>query len=253
MLVAMCTAANPPGYSTGEDKMKIIKNEKLIQRNGNIGKWTTMAALAVLGIGMYISFTNPSDPRIFTYSMGSLVAGFILTQVSMYMGNRWGRSPRPDENLDAGLKGLPGDYSIYHFMTPASHLLVGPAGVWALIPYRLRGEVTYTKNRWRVNKGGALQAYMSLFGQDGIGRPDLEAEGEIEAVKKLLAKSLDENEIPDVKAALVFMNEQAEVQAGGAPLPAMRLKQLKEYLRQKAKEKPISPAQLGAVKAALPK
>jgi len=233
--------------------MKIIKNEKLIKRNGNIGKWTTMAALMILGIGMYISFTNPTDPRIFTYSMSSLVAGFILTQVSMYMGNRWGRSPRPDESLDAGLKGLPGDYSVYHFLTPASHLLVGPAGIWTLIPYRLRGEVIYAKKRWRVSKGGALQAYMSLFGQDGIGRPDLEAEGQIEAVKKLLAKSLEDNEIPEVQAALVFLNEQAEVQADGAPIPAMRLKQLKDFLRQKAKEKPISQVQLAAVKAALPK
>jgi hypothetical protein len=33
----------------------------------------------------------------------------------------------------------------------------------------------------------------------------------------------------------------------------MRLKQLKDFLRQKAKEKPISQVQLAAVKAALPK
>ena len=32
--------------------MKIIKNEKLIKRNGVIGQWTSMAALAVLGIGI---------------------------------------------------------------------------------------------------------------------------------------------------------------------------------------------------------
>ena len=232
--------------------MKIIKNEQLIKRNGRIGQWISMGALAVLGIGMYLTFTNPSNPQIFTYSMTALVLGFILTQIGMYMGNRWGRSPRPDENLDAGLKGLPGDYTIYHFMAPASHLLVGPAGIWALIPYRQRGVVTYSKNRWRVGKGGALQAYMSIFGQEGIGRPDMEAQGEIGEVKKLLAKSLEENEIPDVQAALVFMNEQVEIQADGAPIPALRLKQLKDFLRQKAKEKPISQVQLLAVKAALP-
>ena len=232
--------------------MKIIKNEKMIKRNSRIGHWISMAALIVLGIGMYISFTNPSNPQVFTYSMTALVLGFILTQIGMYMGNRWGRSPRPDENLDAGLKGLPGDYTLYHFMTPASHLLVGPAGIWTLIPYRQRGVVTYSKNRWRVVKGGALQAYMSIFGQEGIGRPDTEAEGEIKEVKKLLAKSLGENEVPEVQAALVFMNEQVEIQAEGAPLPAMKLKQLKDFLRQKAKERPISQVKLVAVKAALP-
>ena len=232
--------------------MKIIKNEKLIKRNSKIGQWTSIAALIVLGAGMYISFTNQSNPQIFTYAMIALVMGFILTQVGMYMGNRWGRSPRPDENLDAGLKGLPGGYSIYHFMAPASHLLVGPAGIWVLIPYRQRGLVTYAKKRWRVGNGGFLQAYMSIFGQEGLGRPDLEAEGEINAVKNLLAKNLNENEIPEVQAVLVFMNENVDIQAEGAPLPALKIKQLKDFIRQKAKERPIGQTQLAAVKAALP-
>ena len=71
-------------------------------------------------------------------------------------------------------------------------------------------------------------------------------------MRQLLAKSLAESEIPEVRAALVFMNEQVDIQAADAPVPAMRLKQLKDFLRQRAKEKPISPVQLTAVKAALP-
>jgi hypothetical protein len=232
--------------------MKIIKNEKLIVRNGRIGQWTSIIALVVLGGGMFITFSNPNNPQLFTYSLIALVSGFILTQIGMYMGNRYGRSPRPDEKLDAGLKGLPGDYAIYHYMTSASHLLVGPAGVWVLIPYRQRGVVTYQKNRWRLGGGGFLQSYMSIFGQEGIGRPDLEAEGESSAVKKLLAKHFDENEVPAVQAVLVFTNDQADVQADDAPIPTLKLKQLKDYLRQKAKEKPIGAMQLAAIKAALP-
>jgi hypothetical protein len=80
----------------------------------------------------------------------------------------------------------------------------------------------------------------------------MEVEGEIREVKKLLAKSLGESEIPQVQAALVFMNEQVDIQAEGAPIPALKLKQLKDFLRQKAKEKPISHIQLTTVKAALP-
>jgi len=232
--------------------MKIIKNEKLIKRNRIIGQWTTIAALLILGGGLYISMTNSENPELVTYSLVALAVGFILTQVGMYFGNRWGRSPRPDENLDAGLKGLPNEFSIYHYVTPASHLLVGPAGVWALIPYRQRGVVTYQRNRWRIGGGGFLQAYMSIFGQEGIGRPDLEAEAEIKAVKKLFSKSLEENEIPNVQAALIFMNEAAEIQAEDAPLPALKLNQLKGFLRQKVKEKLIAQTQLAAVKAALP-
>ena len=42
------------------------------------------------------------------------------------------------------------------------------------------------------------------------------------------------------------------IQAADAPVPALKLKQLKDFLRQKAKEKPISHVQLVAVKAVLP-
>lgn len=216
--------------------MKIIKNEKLIKRNSIIGQWTSIGALVILGGGMYVSISNAENPQVMTYSLIALVVGFGLTQVGMYMGNRWGRSPRPDEKIDAGLKGLPGDYSIHHFITPASHLLIGPAGIWVLIPYRQRGLVTYQKNRWRIGNGGFIQAYMSIFGQEGIGRPDLEADAEINAVRKILAKHMGEDNVPEVKAVLVFMNEAVEIQAEDAPLPALKVKQLKDFIRQKARE-----------------
>ncbi len=229
--------------------MKIIKNRKLIQRNNKIGQWTSLAALVVLIIGMYISFTRQD---LFVWALASLLLGFTMTQISMYFGNRWGRSPRPDEKLDAGLKGLPGDFVIYHWMTPASHLLVGPAGIWVLLPYQLRGKVAYQKNRWRLSGGGFMQAYLRIFGQEGIGRPDLEAEAEIEAVRKALATQMDESEIPAIQAALVFTDDPIEIEAGDSPLPALPVKKLKEFMRNKAKEKPIAAASLQAVKAALP-
>ena len=120
--------------------MKIIKNEKLIKRNGKIGGWISLAAIAVLGLGMYISVTRT---ELISYTLIALVLGFTLTQVGMYLGNKFGRSPRPDEKLDAGLKGLPGEFTMYHYTTPASHLLVGPAGLWLLMPYHQRGKVAF--------------------------------------------------------------------------------------------------------------
>ncbi|HAV76072.1 MAG TPA: hypothetical protein DCX53_01825, partial [Anaerolineae bacterium] len=65
-----------------------------------------------------------------------------------------------DEKLDAGLKGLQNEFVIYHYKAPASHLLIGPAGVWVLLPFHQRGQVTYKKNRWRNSGGGFLQGYM---------------------------------------------------------------------------------------------
>lgn len=229
--------------------MKIIKNENLIKRNGRIGQWTSLAALAVLGIGMYISFQRPD---LFIYSIGALIVGFTMTQIGMYFSNRWGRSPRPDEQLDAALKGLPGDTSIYHYETPVSHLLVGPAGIWILHAYHQRGKVSYSKNRWKLSGGGFMQTYMTIFGQEGIGRPDLEIATEFESLKKYLTKKMEEAELPEIQAALVFTNDQTEIDDTDAPLPVIKLKQLKEFIRQKSKDKAIGTLTLEKIKSVLP-
>lgn len=228
--------------------MKIIKNEALIKRNAKIGSWTSLAAIVVLGIGMYISFTRMD---LVVYTLIALVLGFTLTQIGMYMGNKFGRSPRPDEKLDAGLKGLPNDFVMYHYTSPASHLLVGPAGVWVVMPYHQRGRVTFQKNRWRMSGGGFLQNYMRIFGQEGLGRPDIEIEGEIRSLKQYLSKHLDESEIPEINALMVFTNEDIEIEGEGAPVPALKLKQFKDFIRQKAKEKKLPVENLNKLKAVL--
>lgn len=228
--------------------MKIIKNEKLIQRNGKIGGWLSIGALAVLGGGMYISFTKP---EWFIYSLVCLVLGFILTQIGMYMSTRWGRSPRPDEKIDTSLKGLHSEFNLYHYSSPVSHLLIGPAGIWVLLPYQQAGVAYFEKKRWKVKGGGFMQAYMRIFGQEGIGRPDIEAETEIALVKKFLAKHLEENAIPEVKAVMVFTHDQVEVDAGESPIPAMKLKRLKEFLREESKTRKITSTQIQQISQTL--
>jgi hypothetical protein len=228
--------------------MKIIKNEKLIERNGKIGQYVSLGALVVLGGGMYLSF---SKPELFTYSIICLVVGFIMTQVGMYMGSRWGRSPRPDEKFDSGLKGLHSDFNMYHYTSPVSHLLIGPSGVWVLLPYHQRGTVFYEKNRWKMKGGGFLQTYMRIFGQENLGRPELDAEHEVLTLKKFFAKKLDESDIPEIKPVLVFTTEEVELDPGESPIAAMKLKQLKEFMRQGGKNRALSNEQIKTLTDAL--
>lgn len=231
--------------------MKIIRNEKLISRNAKIGQYTSLAALISLAGGMFISFTRPD---LITWSLIALLAGFTLTQISMYFGNRFGRKPRPDEHLDAALKGIPGDYTLFHYSTPASHLLIGPAGLWILLPFGFKGKVAYHKNRWRSSGGGFLQSYMRIFGQESIGRPDVEAISETTALEKYFKKKMDEGEtIPTINTALVFLDPNIEIDAESAPIPALQVKKLKEHLRKAAKDMPFPQLELERVKSVLAK
>ncbi len=228
--------------------MNIISNEKLISRNAKIGQYTSLASLLVLGGGMYISFTKP---ELFNLSIGALLAGFIMSQVGIYFGNRWGRSPRPDELIDQGLKGLTKEYTMYHYSSPVPNLLVGPAGLWLILPYHQQGTITYTGKKWQAKQGGFAQSYMRIFGQENMSRPDLDAGAEADKLKRYLKKHMDENEIPPILAALVFTSQNAEVQADNAPTPTMHLKQLKPFIRKQAKEALITKQEIAAVNKAL--
>jgi hypothetical protein len=190
------------------ETMKIIKNEKKIERNKKIGGWMSVGALLVLGGGMYISFTRP---ELFVVSMVCLLLGFIMTQVGMYMGNRWGRSPRSDEKIDAGLKGLHSEFNMYHFSSPVSHLLVGPAGIWVLVPFQQGGKISFTKNRWKSSGGGFFAGYMRIFGQEGIGRPELEAEGQVQVLKKFFKKNMEESTVPEIDRKSTRLNSSHQI------------------------------------------
>jgi hypothetical protein len=229
--------------------MRIVKNDRLIARNGRIARWTSLGALAVLGAAVYLQFQGP---KFLAYSVGMLVLGFAMTQVGMYFSNRWGRSPRPDEQLDAGLKGLPGETVIYHYLTPAPHLLVGPMGLWIFLPFHQRGTVTFERDRWRLRGGGFMQGYMTIFGQEGLGRPDLEAAAQIDAVRRHLVKHMDTSAIPPINAALVFTGDNVRVESVDTPIPALPIRKLKDFMRQAARGNAAPTEAMLRVQACLP-
>lgn len=218
--------------------MRVVANEALIRRNGRIGQIASLGGLLVLGGGLYISFRAPEQ---FALSWGALLVGFALSQIGLYFTNRWGRRPRPDEQLNQALKGLNRSYTLYHYKTPASHLLVGPAGVWVLLPRPQIGTITYERGRWRQKGGGLGLIFRKIFAQEGLGRPDLELQGEVDGIQRWLAKSLGvEEKKPPIQAALVFTSPAVELQVDNAPIPTLPAKKLKEFIRKQAKEKRLS-------------
>jgi hypothetical protein len=213
--------------------MKIVTNEKYIRRNRKIGQYTTLASLAILVIGFIISLTP--DPNLFIYSLLALVFGFILSQVGIYFGNHWGRSPRPDEKLAAGLKGLEDKYTLYNYMTVVPHLLIGPAGIWILATYNQKGTISYdaTKKRWQQKGGNFL---LKLFAQEGLGRPDQDVYSLFQDLQKYINKEVEIPNLPSPQVALVFVNDKAVLQAQESPIPAVSIEKIKDFIRRQAKE-----------------
>lgn len=218
--------------------MNIVRNDAVVRRNARIAQVTMLGGLLVLAGGMYVSFRMPEQ---FGLSLAALMLGFALSQVGIYFSNRWGRRPRPDELINQALKGLDHKFTIYHYTGPVPHMLVGPSGIWALMPRHQRGRITYTNGRWQ-QRGGNL--YLKIFAQEGLGRPDLEVEGEIEKVENYLKKHLPEDtKLPEIQAALVFTNPKTIIEIPEDETPAaatVPLSKLKEVVRKPVKGKTLS-------------
>ena len=228
--------------------MKIVTNTKLITRNAKIGLWGQLFGMGLLLASVILSFQSPST---FGLSVILFTTGLLISQVGIYFGNRWSRRPRPDEILDKALKGLDRNYTFYHYRSPVSHLLIGPAGVWALLPRSTRGTIVYQaeRGRWKQRGGGIL---FKLFGQEGLGRPDLDSAADIARLERFLAKKLPPESIPPIRAALVFTHEDVELEVNGAPFPALHPRKLKSLMRNQAKHTHLSQDRIRALVALLP-
>jgi len=230
--------------------MRVVTNEKFIQRNAKIGRYASLLSIVILGTGVYLTFARP---EWVTFTFALLIAGFLLSQVGIYFGNRWAKLPRIDTQITAALKGMGRSYTLYHYATPASHLLVGPGGVFVIVSRFQRGRITYQKGKWRQH-GGLLLWYWRIFAQEGIGRPDLEIKTEVEAVDKLLRENLPEEDyeaLQPIKAVLVFTHPEVQIEADDAPVPTVKIGDLKAAIKRLAKNTRLTAEQLKRIRAAL--
>ena len=228
--------------------MKIISNEKLIKTRNTAGQVITISSLVVLALGLYLSFQD----NLISLALLALIVGFILSQIGIFMGNRWGKSPRPDEVISASLKGLDDKYSLYHYMTGTPHLLIGPVGVWNIIPYQQGGTIIYDqkKNRWK-QKGGNI--YLKLFAQESLGRPDLDVNAYLSDFNKYLKKAApDSLGKINPQTLLLFTNEKVTLQVEDAQQPAIKPEKMKDFFRRIAKSDSVDMEIIEELRSHLP-
>ena len=207
--------------------MKIITNEKLINRNKKIGTITSFVGIAVLAAGLILNF-NPTPTKTLI-SFGALIVGFIISQFSTYFITRFGRSPRFDEIIAESLSKLNNQYTYYVYSSPVPILLVGPSRLWIPLPLSASGEIYYDK-KWK-QRGGSFM--LKLFGQEKIGRPNQDAEGNEKLLIDFLSKHLDQEQIPPINSILISLHPKATIgDVENSPMPIVQLDALRRKIRK---------------------
>lgn len=218
--------------------MKLVINEKLIKKNKTIGQVTTFSSLAILALGLVFAFSQDITKIIYSYI--ALVAGFTLSQIGMSFSGRFGRSPRYDEVFASAFEKLRHEYSFYVYSSPVPMVLIGPCGIWVPVPIVAGGKVSYKNNKWRQEGGNFM---MKLFGQEGLGKPDLEAKADIQALQKYMeTKGIPIEQQPPIKHVLVVLLKNTEVgDISQAPIPVVELQDLKRYIRREDRDNCTAP------------
>ena len=228
--------------------MYIYTNEAKLKKNKNISKWTTIAAFVILIAGAVAAFS----PQYITLSFIALILGFIMSQVSISFTSKWGREPTNDAIFNVKLKGLSDNFSIYHYMDPVDHLLVGTAGTFILMPYFQGGEIGWDENkqRWTQKKANF---FMKLFGQENLGRPDHEVEANLGAVRDyFITKGIDFPE-DKIHPILVFINPQTKIlEDQNFKYDTIPLGQLKKTIANYAKVDRLDPQFIDEITDKLP-
>jgi hypothetical protein len=221
--------------------MLIVRDEGLVRRRKKIGQFASLLGLAILVSGMVVTWVAPrwgfSGTLVLYLPFLALLVGFILSNIGIYYTNRWGRSPRPDQVLDASLKGLGKEFKLYHYALRVPHVLLTPVGAMALVIKTEGGVYTVDGDRWRQRFSfGRLLRFM---GQEGMGNPTREAQYQVDALRRFVNKRApDLAEVP-ISAAVVFINDRVSLNVGETSVPVLRATKLKGHVRSWT-EKPLS-------------
>ncbi len=230
--------------------MKISNNNKLIQRNKKISQIVLYTALAMLVVGLIWSFSGANITQ-YTMAYIILIPAYILVQISIYLANKWGRSPRPDEIIGLSLKGLNDQYTLYNYNSGVPHLLVGPAGLWIIKPYHQSGQITFNTDKNRYEQTGGANFIAKLFGQEGL--TNIERESKI-ALRDfdLFNKKMSIDIDIKPKVVNVFYSEKADVLAKNAPEATIHSDKLKDLIRSQAKLSPLKDEKINLIRTQLP-
>ena len=225
--------------------MIIIRDEERIRRYKLISKVTSIAGIVALVIGMILAFTNSTNAL--ALQLVALGFGWIMSQVGIYLAHRYVRDPRPDQVIDKALGKVTRKGRLYHYLLPATHVLLMETGIIILISKFQGGKISVANDKWKQTGMGMRK----FFGQENLGNPTREAEDSIKAMANYISNYAPEVEEVPIGALIVFTAvEPKDLDINESRFPAMHHSKVKSYLRRKRRSQPLSDEYYNALQAA---
>lgn len=226
--------------------MIVFRDEERIARLKRFSTIASGVGLLVLVAGLVAGFVLPEE--YFLLQVLALPAGWILSQIGLYLAHRYLRDPRPDEVLDDALRKVARNGRMYHYLLPAPHVLLMPGGPIIFVAKYQTGNISVEGTRWQQKGVSFLR---KLFSQESLGNPTREAERDVKALAAYINKHAPEIEEVPVGAIIVFTTKHAgDLALENSEIPAMHVSKLRGYFKQHVDRAPLPEAEYEALQAA---
>jgi Nuclease-related domain len=226
--------------------MVILRDEQRIARLKRISQIVSFLGMGSLLAGLFLVFL-PNTQNLFVYQLATLLVGWMLSQIGIYLGHNYVQTPRPDEVLDEVLRKVARNGRIYHYLLPAHHVLLIPTGIVLFITKYQGGNISVDGDKWKQTGMGLRR----LFGQERLGNPTQEAALSVEAIASYLNKQAPSLEEVPIGALIVFTNKgKRTLDLKNSNIPAMHSTKVKGYLRQQKRVENMPEEDFLAIQAA---
>ena len=225
--------------------MIIIRDENRISKMRKRSQQATLVGFLFLIGGFVLVFIEIQN--LILFQMLALLAGWILSQIGIYLAHRYARDPRPDEVLDQAVRPVGRSSRLYHYVLPAPHVLLAPAGPIVFNLKYQSGDITAYGDTWKQKGIG----FRRFFGQEGLGNPARETEKMINNLAAHIREHAPEVDEVPIGALIVFTSKDIKnLDVSESSIPAMHFSKVKGFLKQKGLGKSIPKDHYDAILAA---
>ncbi|MGE5617762.1 MAG: nuclease-related domain-containing protein [Sphingomonadaceae bacterium] len=215
--------------------MQIVENKGLVRRKLKIGNIANLASMALLVVGFVLSLmTDRLGNTAIFIAYGALIGAFLLLSYGRTFTRRWGPRFRQDQWLIPALRGVDNRYTMFNYASPKlpDHIVVGPGGLFVLVPKPNGGTIRFRNGRW--SRGSVGSTLLRGLAEGGLGNPLIEVRKALTELAAYLRTHGSEELIQGLEARpiIVFTNPGARVEAKDPPVPIVHSKELRAIFRR---------------------
>lgn len=215
--------------------MQVVENKDYVSRKLKSGNIANIASMALLVMGFVLSLMTDrfGNTAIFV-AYAALIGAFLLLSYARTFSRRWGTRFRQDQWLIPALRGVDNRYTMFNYASPElpDHILVGPGGIFVLVPKSNGGTIRYQNGKW--SRGSVAGSLLRGVAEGGLGNPLIEVRRAMTELAAYLRKYGSEELIQGLEARpiIVFTNPGARVEAKDPPVPIVQSKELRAIFRR---------------------